>query len=147
MPRAPALALLLGALLAALALPGCVVARYREGNRLPLDRVEDIEPGVTTRAEILEWFGPPQGYSDASLIERVLVDDEPPEGTRRPARLDDVLAYELHEGRARGVLLFLFNYLELRVESNRLVLFFDEADRVRYFGVERGLERDGDGEG
>lgn len=120
-----------------------MLARYREGNRLPVERLERIRPGVTTKAEILEWFGPPQSYGRDSLMERLLVDDAPPPGTRAPARLEDVLAYEFHEGRARGVLLLLFNYLELRVDSNRLVLFFDAEDRVRYFGVYRGVDAEG----
>lgn len=135
--------LLLGALLLGLG-SGCVLARYHEGNRLPTERVERIEPGVTTKAQILDWFGPPQNYGEDSLIERMIVDGAPPEGSWAPERLQNVLAYEFHEGRARGVLLFLFNYMELRVHSDRLVVFFDEEDVVRYFGVERGV---GDGDG
>ena len=131
---------LLAALLVLALLPGCLVARYREGNRLPLERVERIRPGVTTKGEILEWFGPPQSYGEASLMERILVEGPPPPGIRRPAALPDVLAYEFHDGRARGVLLLLFNYLELSVDSDRLVLFFDAEDRVRYFGVHRGVD-------
>lgn len=141
-PQAPGSGFLLATALLASALSGCVLARYHEGNRLPVERVEQIEPGVTTKAEVLEWFGPPQSYGKASLIERMLVDDAPPEGALAPARLEDVLAYEFHEGRARGLLLFLFNYMELRVDSDRLVLFFDETDRVRYFGVHRGVDAD-----
>jgi hypothetical protein len=45
-----------------------------------------------------------------------------------------VLVFELTRGRARGVLLIFFNYFDVRVANDRLVVFFDDEDRVLYYG-------------
>ncbi len=124
-------------LLATTALPGCMVGRFTDGNPVPLERVERIRPGETTKQEVLAWFGPPQNYSNATLIEQLLASDEVPPGAIPPYRFSDVLAYQMHEGRVRGVLLLLFNYVELHVSSDHLVVFFDDEDRVLYYGVHR----------
>ena len=46
----------------------------------------------------------------------------------------DVLVFELTRGRAKGVFLLLFNYFDVRVANDRLVVFFDDEDRVLYYG-------------
>lgn len=116
---------------------GCMVAQYREGNRVELDRVERLRPGVTTKAQVLEWFGPPQNYTNASLIEELLAADEVPPGTTPPYRFSDVLAYQLHRGEVRGLFLLFFNTIDIEVRSDHLVVFFDEDDVVQYYGVRR----------
>lgn len=144
MPKRTGLnALVLSMLLALPLAAGCAVGRFTEGNRLPLDRVERIEPGVTTKQEILAWFGPPQNYTEGSLLEQLIVSDEITPGSVAPYRFSDVLAYQFHEGRASALFLLLFNYVRLEVESDHLVIFFDENDVVRYFGVRRRGEGDG----
>lgn len=131
-------ALAVGALLALLAAgPGCLVAQYREGNPVPLDQVDRIRPGVTTKEEVLAWFGPPQNYTNASLLEQLVASDEVPPGTTPPYRFSDVLAYQIHHGEVRGLLLLLFNRIDVRMRSDHLVVFFDEDDVVRYYGVRR----------
>ena len=44
------------------------------GNEVPAERVGQIQPGETTKAEILDWFGAPEDYTDPSGLRRVLDD-------------------------------------------------------------------------
>lgn len=128
------------ALLALTAAAGCVVGQYREGNAVPLELVDRIRPGETTKQEILAWFGPPQNYTNASLLEQLLVSDQVPPGTVPPYRFSDVLAYQVHHGEMRGVFLILFNTMRFDVRTDHLAIFFDENDVVRYYGVRRADE-------
>lgn len=58
-------------LLAALALlQGCVTTRYETGRSIDESKVDRIQKGETTSANILEWFGAPTTTS--SLAEHVL---------------------------------------------------------------------------
>jgi hypothetical protein len=113
---------------------GCFSIRVVSGNSVPAERVVDIQPGVTTRAEILEWFGAPEDFTDPSGLRRVFA-----AGVLLPEDVlslpyADVLVFELTRGRARGVLLIFFNYFDVRVANDRLVVFFDDEDRVLYYG-------------
>lgn len=115
----------------------CVIGHYREGNPVPFEAIERIRPGTTTKQEILAWFGPPQNYTSASLLEQLVVSDEIPPGTVPPYRFSDVLAYQIHYGEMRGLFLLLFNTANIEVRSDHLVIFFDKEDVVRYYGVRR----------
>jgi hypothetical protein len=123
-------------LLALLALPasGCLIARYTEGYPIARERIAEIRPGVTTRGEILAWFGPPRGYSSDTLLRSMVASPERADGFIDPSRLPDAVAYEFSEGRAQGLLLLLFNYVQAHVDSDLLVIFFDDDDRVLYYG-------------
>jgi hypothetical protein len=130
------------ALVAALAgAPGCVVGQYREGNEVPLEMADRIRPGVTTKQEILEWFGPPQNYTSASIVEQLIATDNTPPGTVPPYRFSDVLAYEVYHGEMRGLFLLFFNSLRFDVRSDHFVVFFDDDDIVQYYGVRRADDR------
>lgn len=113
---------------------GCFSIRVVSGNEIPAERVAQIEPGVTTRADVLEWFGAPEDYTDPSGLRRVFADGVllPEDVLHLPYA--DVLVFELTRGRARGLLLLLYNHFEVRVVNDRLVVFFDDEDRVLYYG-------------
>lgn len=113
---------------------GCFSIRVVSGNEIPAERVAEIEAGVTTRAEVLEWFGAPEDYTDPSGLRRVFADGVllPEDVLHLPYA--DVLVFELTRGRARGLLLLLYNHFEVRVVNDRLVVFFDDEDRVLYYG-------------
>lgn len=48
-----------GMIVTALLLAACVTRRPIVGRDIAADRVRDIHPGLTTRQEIVEWFGAP----------------------------------------------------------------------------------------
>ena len=128
-------------LLAALAaLYGCVIGRYSEGQTIPVDEIARIVPGTTTKSEILDWFGAPQSYADATFLEDYMSDRQLVPGPVVDLPFADVLVYRLTEGRLRGVVLILFNHIRLDVASDTLVIYFDGQDRVLYHGFRKGTD-------
>jgi hypothetical protein len=130
-----ALALLLAALAAT---QGCVIGRYSEGEVIAADQIPRIVPGQTTKRDILEWFGSPQSFAEATFLEEYLADQELLPGDVLDLPFADVLVYRLTRGRLRGVVMILFNHIRLEVASDTLVVFFDERDRVLYYGWRQG---------
>lgn len=113
---------------------GCFSIEVVAGNQVPAERIPQIQPGQTTKAEVLDWFGAPEDYTDPSGLRRVLDD-----GVMLPEDVlslpyADVLVFETTRGRVKGVLMILFNWFEVKVASDRLVVFFDDQDRVLYYG-------------
>ncbi len=123
----------------ALCLAGCAIGRFAGGSQIAEARIADIKPGVTTRQEILEWFGPPQNYASPTLLNQILRDWDATGGeplTSYP--FANILTYEFDRANLKGVLLILFNYIRVDSRSDRLVIFFDENERVKYYGFHKG---------
>jgi hypothetical protein len=130
--------LLLLAVLAAA--PGCVIGRYSEGQAIPVEQISRIVRGETTKTEILEWFGAPQSFADATLLESYMSDRELLPGPVVDLPFADVLVYRMTRGRLSGFLLLVYNQFRVDVASDTLVVFFDEADRVLYYGWRKGTD-------
>jgi hypothetical protein len=124
--------------LAAALVSGCVHGRYSEGQPLELSQLERVKPGETTKSEILQWFGSPQSYADPTLLEEAQTQLGLTLGPVVDLPYADVLVYRATEGRLRAIVLLLFNHIDLRVASDTLVFFFDDQDRVLYYGVREG---------
>ncbi len=123
---------------------GCVIGTYSEGMPVDSGKVADIQPGTTTKADLLEWFGPPSNFSDASLLEDLILSEETTGGPGggAPRRFSDILAWQAHEGRLSGFVTILFNSLEVHADSDLLGVFFDDDEVVEYFGFRQSQERD-----
>jgi hypothetical protein len=119
---------------------GCVIGRYSEGQAIAADQIPRIVPGVTTKAEILDWFGAPQSYADATFLEEFLSERELVPGPIVDLPFADVLVYRFTAGRLRGLVLILYNQIRLDVASDTLVIYFDEQDRVLYHGWRKGTD-------
>jgi hypothetical protein len=119
---------------------GCFSMRVVAGNQVPADRISQIQPGQTTKAEILDWFGAPEDYTDPSGLRRVFDDGVVLAEDVLSLPYADVLVFESTHGRVKGLLLILFNWIDVKVASDRLVLFFDGEDRVLYYGYRRGSD-------
>jgi hypothetical protein len=119
---------------------GCFSIQVVSGNQVPEEHVGEIRPGETTKAQILDWFGAPEDYTDPSGLRRVLDDGVvlPEDVLALPYA--DVLVFETTHGRVKGVLLILFNWFDVHVVNDRLVVFFDDQDRVMYYGYRRGAD-------
>ena len=113
---------------------GCFSIHVTAGNQVPAERVGQIRPGETSKAQILDWFGAPEDYTDPSGLRRMFADGVavPEDVLQLPYA--DVLVFELTRGEVKGVLLILFNYFDVQVANDRLVVFFDDRDRVLYYG-------------
>ena len=127
-------------LLLSLASTGCIVGRYYEGPDIIAERVKDIKPGVTTKGEIIEWFGPPQNYMSPTAFNKIMQELDitgEPLGTFPFA---NILSYQFDQANIRALVLVLFNYAEAKVKSDHLVIFLDENERVKYYGFHRGTK-------
>jgi hypothetical protein len=121
----------------ALLAPGClyVSASGSFGSYLDPAVVARIEPGVTTKAEVLALLGPPEEFLRSEVLGS-LADEE----TRIAGaislgnRAQEAFTYQHDRVDARGTMLVVYNRVRGGVESDILVIFFDENDRVREFG-------------
>ncbi|MCX8117039.1 MAG: hypothetical protein N3G78_03765 [Desulfobacterota bacterium] len=121
-------------------LSGCVVGRYYEGSQISSEKVREIRPGITTKEEIIRWFGPPQNYISPTLFNQILRELDV---TREPLThypFANVLSYQYNRGNIRAMILVLFNFVEAKVKTDHLVIFLDENDRVQYYGFHRGTD-------
>lgn len=129
-----------GLCLLVLSLLGCAIGRFYSGSRISEDKIKDIQPGTTTRQEILEWFGPPQNYLSPTLLNQILRDYEVTEEPLTTYPFANILSYQYDRGNFKLLLLILFNYFEAEVKTDHLVIFFDENERVKYYGFHKGTQ-------
>jgi hypothetical protein len=128
------------AILSLLLLSGCVVGRYYEGIQVSPEKIKEIKPGITTKEEIISWFGPPQNYISPTVFNEILREMDV---TREPLTnypFANILSYQYNRGNIRAIVLVLFNFVEANVKSDHLVIFLDEKDRVKYYGFRKGTD-------
>jgi hypothetical protein len=135
--RRPAAGLLFAALAA-----GCVSADVIEGSEIRWETVERIRVGETTRSEVLDWLGAPQNFANPSVLAEFLEEGglESEYASRYP--FSDVFVYQLTRGELRGFAVLFYNRFELRIDSDLVVILFDQSDRVRHFGVRHAPRAD-----
>ena len=131
---------IVGVLCLLMLLTGCIIGRYYEGPKIPEEKIKEIKPGITTKEEIISWFGPPQNYLSPTIFNQILRELDV---TREPINyypFANILSYQFNQGNVRAVVLILFNYVEGKVKSDHLVIFVDENDRVKYYGFYKGTD-------
>jgi len=108
------------------ALPGCIVFRDQAGVEVPLERVQEIRPGVTRRAQVLDALGPPTGRYSTELLATITRIGEPFDAPAAPDLLeDDVFTYQHVDIAARVVFVpLLFAWGESAITSKTLTVFF-----------------------
>jgi hypothetical protein len=124
----------------ALLAPGCLYVRASGsfGARFDPALRAQIVPGQTTRAEVVRLLGPPEEFL-RSEVANALRDEE----TRVSGaislgnRAHDAFTYQHDWLEARGSWPLLYAFLRARVESDLLVVFFDDDDRVRDVSLRR----------
>jgi hypothetical protein len=136
----PSFVTIIQLLFLSLFLTSCIIGRYYEGPKISEEKIKEIKPGVTTKEEILSWFGPPQNYLSPTIFNQILRELDV---TREPLNyypFANILSYQFNQGNVRAVVLILFNYIEGKVKSDHLVIFMDENDRVKYYGFYKGTD-------
>lgn len=144
MPATTARLLLLAVVLWA---PGCVTAHMTFGRPLAEPAVvARIEPGVTTRAELLDWLGPPDELLSPMPTERARIDDPV---VRRVLVERDLFRRRLltwEYERREDAMLILFPYVNLFThwrtwhDRDRLLVELDGAGVVSHVAVSREIE-------
>jgi hypothetical protein len=136
----PGPTLLLTCLLLGCLATGCayVQASGTFGSRLDPARIASIEAGVTTKAQVLALLGPPEEFLRSEVLGSLADDATRVSGAIALGnRAQDAFTYQFDTVEARGTMLLFYNFVRGRVESDLLVVFFDEADRVRELGFRR----------
>ena len=131
---------LIGILCLVFLFTGCVVGRYYEGPQIPQEKIKEIKPGVTTKEEIVSWFGPPQNYISPTVFNEILREMDV---TREPLTnypFANILSYQYNRGNIRAIVLILFNYVDATVKSDHLVIFLDDNEKVKYYGFHKGTD-------
>ncbi|MBW2280360.1 MAG: hypothetical protein JRG76_10315 [Deltaproteobacteria bacterium] len=116
------------------ALSGClyVSASGSFGARLESGAEARIVPGETTRAQVLELLGPPEEFLRSELTDSMGDEETRISGAISVGnRAHDAFTYQHDWVAARGTWPILYGILRTRVESDLLVIFFDEQERVR----------------
>jgi hypothetical protein len=119
---------------------GCVIGRYHEGPLISQEKIKEIKPGVTTKAEIISWFGPPQNYMSPTFFNEVMREMEVTGDPLTNYPFANILSYQYNRSNVRAIILILFNYVEAKAKSDHLVIFLDDNDRVMYYGFHKGTE-------
>ena len=129
-------AVMLAALLA-LTSTGCIRVDVTAGNEIAQDRVAQIVPGHTTKDDILRWFGAPADFTDGEVLARMFDAGEIAAEDLNALPFSDILVYMIADGKARGLITLVFNFMRVDVTYDRLVIYFDEYDVVKYYGITR----------
>jgi hypothetical protein len=130
-------------LLGAVWLSGCAISTQRFGRPIDASRIASVAVGKSTKADVLREFGPPSAYSALPVV--------PPASSGPSANsTEDVLAraeaesrmfvYEYREDRENFLTIILFTRFRRELVSDRLMVFFDEADVVRYVAFSKQTE-------
>ncbi|MEM7410136.1 MAG: hypothetical protein AAF430_07885 [Myxococcota bacterium] len=136
--------LLLGLVLGALLLggTGCFRVGVTAGFEIPQSRVDQIVPGETTKADILQWFGAPADATDGEIFARLFDAGEVSADDLVALPFSDLLVYEITDGEARILMTILYNWSRVDIHRDRLMIFFDENDVVLYYGITRQRPQD-----
>ena len=126
--------------LASVLLAGCALGTQRFGRLIDTSRISSLEVGVSSKADVLRLFGPPTSTSRLPVVAPAepgtLSSDAPSEPN------PDVFVYEYREDRESFFTAILFTRFRREVLADRLMVFFDAQDRVRYvaFAKETGAQ-------
>jgi hypothetical protein len=121
-------------LLPALLLSGClyVSASGSFGSFLDPAVVSRIVPGESTKGQVLDLLGPPEEFVRSEVLGSLGDDEARVSGAVSLGnRAQDAFTYQLDTLSAWATMLLFYNHVRGRIETDLLVVFFDEEDLVR----------------
>ena len=135
-----------GVVAVTLSLSGCVIGRARLDHPLDARKIASIQRGVTTRAEILERFGPPQEIDGRELTAFGISLDEAlsSRGGKPPLeRAVSVRYFRYAYVRANSWLLtiILVSFVDFDAKRDTLIVFFDGDDKVEDFAYRQDTDQ------
>jgi hypothetical protein len=127
-------------------LSGCVMGRIYRDHPLDEQKIATIQRGVTTKAQILEQFGPPQEIETRELVAIGGGVDEVLSGRGSKPKAESLVGaryfrYSYSRANGFGIVLLLFNYLDFDQKNDSLVIFFDNQDVVQDVAYERDTDK------
>jgi hypothetical protein len=127
-------------------LSGCVIGRIYRDHPLDEQKIATIQRGVTTKAQILEQFGPPQEIDTRELVAIGGGIDDVLSGRGSKPEVESLVGaryfrYSYSRANGFGIILLLFNYLDFDQKNDSLVIFFDNKDVVQDVAYERDTDK------
>jgi hypothetical protein len=117
----------------------CIKGHFMEGNIIQEDNISRIQNGVTTREEILKWFGPPVEYQDPETLKMIMQTlDLTADSMAVTHPFEDAFIYEHVYAKTSGVFALVAIYLKTDTKRDVLIVFFDENDKVKYYAFRKG---------
>ena len=120
-------------------LSGCAISTQRFGRPIDASRIASVQVGASTKADVLREFGPPSAYSALPVVPSPR-DPSVTGGEDLLARAEAesrMFVYEYREDRENFLTIILFTRFRREVVADRLMVFFDESDVVRYVAFSR----------
>ena len=146
--------LLFGLLLALFGAQGCAIGNQKRGRIIDHRQIAEIKVGTSTKQDVLDLFGPPTTYSrvgatvrgsatTASLLGRQVLDDQPAVEVRVDTKEpEDVFVYEYVEDDESFFTVLLFTWFRRDTLADRLMVFFDAKDTVKYMAFAKQTDAD-----
>ncbi len=136
----------LAGLLGLFVLSGCLIGRVYREHPLDEQKIAAIQRGVTTKAQILAEFGPPQEIDQRELEIVGGGVDAAVSGSKPRAQAENLVGaryfrYTYSRANGFGIILILFNYAEFDQKNDSLVIFFDGKDVVEDVAYERDTDK------
>ena len=129
----------LGGVLPALALSGCISFSGHFGTKIRVENIPRIEEGVTTREQVMSWFGPPSAFFNPTFLDVIFENEDEIIGPGA-AVLNDVYTYRYIENKTRILFVPIFvAFLDTVAVAETLAIFFDENGRVEYHAYRRDV--------
>ena len=132
---------ILGAILLGGVSSGCISFSGSFGTEIPVESIPQIQDGITTREQIMSWFGPPSAFFNPTFLD-VILGEEDEMMDSEVGLLNDVFTYRYIEN--KSTLLFvpiLVGFVDTVAVSETLTIFFDENGRVKYHAYRRDVPR------
>jgi len=121
---------------------GCAIGTQQHGRAIDPALIPQLKPGVSTKQDVLDLFGPPTTYS---RIRGTFFNTANPDGStakaagRQPVYLpieskpaEDIFIYEHREEDESFFTVLLYTKFDRATRSDTLMVFFDTQDRVKY---------------
>ena len=118
----------------ALLLSGClyVSASGSFGSFIDPATVSQIVPGESTKGQVLDLLGPPEEFLRSEVLTSLVVEIILLSGAVALGnRAQDAFTYQLDTLSAWASMLLFYNHVRGQIETDLLVIFFDQEDRVR----------------
>jgi hypothetical protein len=114
---------------------GCALGTQRFGRNLDEGRVQSLQVGLSSKADVLRLFGPPTSYSHLPAVDATEAGAAASHAPPEPE--PDVFVYEYREDRESFFTAILYTRFRREVLTDRLLVFFDAQDLVRYVAFAR----------
>ena len=125
-------------LIGAVATTGCAIGTQRFGRPIDASRIPNVQVGVSTKADVLRDFGPPTSFSALPVVPSPGDDSSSGRDKLASAEAESrVFVYEYREDSENFLTILLFTRFQREVLSDRLMVFFDPNDVVRYVAFSR----------